>query len=72
MMTASPSTDSLYGCSEASVMSDMSFAVGPSPSGDMMKASLGGACEMEGTERTPRLLKVCPRLTVERCVPLTL
>lgn len=24
-------------------MSDMSFAVGPSPSGDMMKASLGGS-----------------------------
>lgn len=72
MMTASPSTDCLYGCSEASVMSDMSFAVGPSPSGDMMKASLGGELVRWKGLKGPKLPKVCPRLTVERCVPLTL
>lgn len=37
-----PSQQILNGCSEASVMSDMSYVVGPSPSGDMMKASLRG------------------------------
>lgn len=61
MMTASPSTDSLYGCSEASVMSDMSFAVGPSPSGDMMKASLGGELvRWKGLKGPP---------DYQRCVP---
>ena len=61
MMTASPSTDSLYGCSEASVMSDMSFAVGPSPSGDMMKASLRGELvRWKGLKGPP---------DYQRCVP---